>query len=84
MTDIAELPIYDPGNAPEIVALALAKTEIEGSMVSFYVCVPRDVGGQRVRFVTGIINVPREAVPAMIAMTELAIAQEERGMMLVS
>jgi hypothetical protein len=68
--------LYDPGNAPEILAYSIGKIEVIGPMVSFYLCIPRDVGGERVQFVTAIINMPRDAIAGNIALTELALAAE--------
>jgi hypothetical protein len=79
MPSSADLPIYDPGNAPDIHFLTLGDIEFANGMAIIQLCIPRTVGGERVRYVTAYLVTAADAIPGNIAATELALAKRERG-----
>ena len=76
MSAVDTLPIYDPGNAPEIHGIHV-DIEVVGQEVIFCFSVPRTVGGERVRYVTGYLWMAKEAIAGNIAKTELALLAED-------
>ncbi len=73
MQAIDHLPIYDAGNAQEIVAYGLAKVEIIGALARFYLHIPQEIGGTRYRVIVAVVNMPSDTIPDQMAMTSMAM-----------